>query len=140
MINIKTSVTERPLNLLVIVVVILLYLTNKIYIISHTDGILNGFFRCYFNDLLAGTFISAYTNLLLNTRHTSLIKLSHNLFLCCAAGLIWEYFAPFIKRNAVSDTTDIVFYMVGGTAYWCLLHLSSRTAKTYEHYEKDDPS
>lgn len=97
-----------------------LYLLNNLVIKSCTTGAVHMFFVCYFNDLMAPFFILPYTNILLSARNTRMRKLGHILLFMLTAGLVWEYFAPFIKKGAVTDMMDMACYIMGGCLYWAI--------------------
>ena len=84
----------------------------------------------YFNDFLGGVAFLAYTNLLLAlVRPRWMIRRLPvavvYIFLC---GLFWEYVAPLVVPDSVSDPWDVFAYCVGAVAYWGIL-LGFRHAK-----------
>ena len=121
------SLKEFPLNGYVIIITMAFYCINRFFLKTHTVGWLNYILRCHFNDFLCGALFTAYSNVFLNTRHALLNKLPHILAYCFCAGLVWEFVAPFVRKDSISDWLDILCYMLGGIAYWLALRLWSRS-------------
>lgn len=76
------------------------------------------FLISYFNDILAGIFISAYTNLCLSYISMSLTSLWKIEVFVVGCGFVWELLAPFFKSTAVTDFWDLIAYMFGGLIFW----------------------
>ena len=123
------SIKNKPVNGYVIAVTAVLYCLNRFYLKSHTSGWINYLLRCHFNDFLCGSLFTAYSNVFLNTRKVMLNKLPHILAYCFFAGLVWEFVAPYVRKDAVSDWIDVLCYVLGGLAYWSVLCISFKTAK-----------
>ena len=121
--NLFNSIKKRPINLILIVVVICLYFFNNIYVKDHTAGMVNEFFICYFNDLICPLFFISYSNLLLLTVGREIKRLKWILIFGFVSALIWEFLAPVLKDGSVTDLIDIVCYMTGTVIYWLILRL-----------------
>ena len=95
-----------------------LYAVNKLFLCSLRIV----FFDWYFNDILAGIFFLAYTNLLLCPAKKRLNGFFSNLLYILCWGLAWEYVIPdFLPVNATSDIWDVAAYLTGGTIYATLM-------------------
>lgn len=114
------SIKANLLDTIIIIVVSVMYLLNNRYIKMATSGILQDFFVCYFNDLMAPMFMLAYSNILLDTVNRKFSKLIHIVIFCLMLGVIWEFGAPFMKKGAVADSVDILCYLIGGVLYWAV--------------------
>lgn len=115
------SVKHRPLNMVLISTVLVLYLLNNSYFKLQTTGIIRYFLVCYFNDLICPVLFFSYANLLLLTVDKEITQLWQICFIGLCASCFWEFGAPYIKLTAVTDPIDIVFYLVGSVIYWGLL-------------------
>ena len=120
------SSKKRPVNLILMVVVCMLYSVNNYWFKKSTVDVVQYFFVCYFNDLLCPLFFMAYSNFLLLMEGKELKTLWETGRLCFAAGIVWEYFAPVLKPEAVSDPIDLGCYLVGGCLYWGILRMVRR--------------
>jgi len=118
------SLKRCPLNLILILCAALLYLLNNLYFKRAADGILQGFMLGYFNDCICPLVFLAYSNILLITVNKMVSRLWILSTITFAAGLVWEFFAPILKANSVTDMRDIVCYQLGTVVYWGLLQLS----------------
>lgn len=110
-------------SLIIIAVVGLLYMINNIFIKTNIDGNIGIFLKGYFNDLLAPFFILSYSNFLLSFTNKNLYKFSHIVLFCFFCGIVWEFFAPLIKPESVTDILDMICYLIGGILYWVLLKI-----------------
>lgn len=120
--NIWVSVNKKPLNLVLILAVLCLYVLNNYYFKHNTEGHLQYFMVCYFNDLLAPISLISYTNILLISIHYELKKISWIVLLGFVSGLIWEFSAPFFKTSSTTDIIDLFIYMLGAFLYWLMNH------------------
>lgn len=50
--KIITSIKQKPINLILIVIVLFLYTLNNLFLKKYTQGIIQLFLRCHFNDLI----------------------------------------------------------------------------------------
>lgn len=120
------SINERPLNGILIIFVVAMYLFNNIYLKFHSRGIMRDFFVCYLNDLICPLFFFSYSNLLLITVNREITKLRIICLISICTSFTWEYLAPLLKPSAVTDSLDIVCYVVGGVIYWFILYCVKR--------------
>lgn len=82
------------------------------------------FINGYLNDIMCPLFFLPYSNILLISVDRGLFKLWQLMLLAFAAGLVWEFFAPVIKKGSVTDLRDLVCYQLGTIGYWYLLKRS----------------
>jgi len=123
--KILLSIREKPINLILIIIVSILYVFNNVYLKKHTMGIIQKFFICHFNDFICPLLFISYSNLLLITVDKELKKLRWILLFGLCSGLIWEFFAPVIKPSSITDVVDLVFYIMGTFLYWCIISLTT---------------
>lgn len=119
--KILNSIKKRPLNIILMFVSVSLYSVNNLIIKKNTDGLIYIFFVSYFNDLLCPYFFLSYANLLLITSQKEMTKIRILLPVCMAAGCVWEFLAPYMKKGSVTDVGDLVCYFVSTIGYWALL-------------------
>jgi len=115
------SIKTRPLNIILIAIVLILYFLNNNVFKVYTTGLLQRFFISYFNDLMCPLFFVSYSNLLLITVNKEMRKLHWILLLCLSAGLLWEFVAPLVKHSSVTDFFDLLCYLIGAAVYWLIL-------------------
>lgn len=120
---IVNSAKKRPINIIFMLVVLILYIFNNGFFKTHTTGIWYEFFVCYFNDLLCPLFFLAYCNLLLITSGRELHKLKDILLLIIICGFVWEFIGPLLKKSAVTDYGDLICYLIGAILYWKILRI-----------------
>lgn len=92
------SYIKNNYNILLCLAVLILYLLNNIVLKNYTNGNINYFFICYFNDLLAPIFILAYTNIILKKATYNQLTYKNSIFLILLCSIIWECFTPLIKK------------------------------------------
>lgn len=114
------SIKKRPLNLVLLVGAAGLYLLNNLYLKHVTGGLLYEFMNGYFNDLICPLFFLSYSNILLISVSREMSKLWQLALFSLAAGLVWEFFAPVIKKGSITDLKDLVCYQLGTIVYWIL--------------------
>lgn len=127
--KLRQSLKKMPINGILIVVITLLYFVNNYILKKHTIGFLNYYFICYFNDLICPLFFLSYVNMLLITIGKKITKLMCILFICVLTGVVWEFFAPFIKNSSTTDFCDIVCYILGGVLYYFIISIWSGEKK-----------
>ena len=119
--KILVSIRKRPVNLILIFVVIAAYLLNNLYLKSHTVGVVRLFFIGYFNDFICPLFFFSYANLLLITVNKEITRLWATCLISFLTGCIWEFVTPLMKSSSITDPLDIVCYVTGGIVYWAIL-------------------
>jgi len=113
-----------PVNGIALVACVALYCLNR-FILKEAVG--GWFLRCYFNDILAGVVILAYTNLFfiaVGKAEHSFRSLATILPYALLAGLFWEFIAPMFITTSVTDAWDIMAYCAGGSAYWLIQRIT----------------
>lgn len=120
------SIAKRPLNIVLILLVIILYFFNNLYLKEYAPETLKVFFVGYFNDLICPLLFFSYVNILLQTVNKELTKPGTILLIGICVSVVWEFVAPILKPSSVTDPVDIICYITGSMAYWLLLHCSVR--------------
>lgn len=115
------AVEKRKVNYLGIAVAACVYAINKSFLITQITGKIGYFCRCYLNDLVCPLFYLGYCQILLLWIGYEIKSFRLCLLLGTISGLIWEYVAPFINSNAVSDPIDIICYFIGTNVYYFFL-------------------
>lgn len=113
-----------------------LYLINR-RVRTMAGGAAGFFLRCYFNDIVGSiTFMSLVNIVLLFLGFRGITDLLRTEGLLLAAGLFWEYGAPLLRSDTVSDPFDILAYMLGGLLYLLIIRLSERRGGNYPDFTK----
>ncbi len=120
--NIKASILHKPINLILMITVLCLYVLNNTFFKTHTSGIIQYFMICHFNDLICPLFFISYSNLLLLSVGKEIKKFHWVMLFGFCSGLIWEFFAPVIKPTATTDLIDLLFYTLGTAIYWLIVN------------------
>ena len=123
------SIKKRPLNIVLICVVAILYVVNNLCLKTMLPYNMRWFFVCYFNDLICPLLFLAYCNILLLSVNKEMTNLKTLFFVGLAVGVVWEFGAPIIKKTSTTDIMDIVCYVGGSIIYWFLLK-RNRNEKT----------
>lgn len=121
--KILLSIKLKPVNFMLIISVLILYLSNNLYLKNHTNDSMQNFFVCYFNDLICPLLFFSYSNILLICVNKELKKLKWIMLMGLCSGLVWEFFAPVIKPSSVTDVKDLMCYILGTFLYWCIIKL-----------------
>ena len=127
--KIYQGIKRYPFNLCIVAIVIILYFINNLFLKKYTSGIVQEFFICFFNDLMAPVFLLAYANILAITRNMRIVKLLYIELICLGSGCVWEFLAPVFKKGSVTDVLDLCCYLVGGILYWFIIHVRERKQK-----------
>ena len=115
------SIKKRPLNIVLICVVAVLYVVNNLCFKILLPYNMRWFFICYFNDLICPLLFLAYCNILLLSVNKEMTNLKTLFFVGLAVGVVWEFGAPILKTTSTTDMMDIVCYVGGSIIYWFLL-------------------
>lgn len=92
------------------------YLLN-VTVLKHTGVI---FFSSYFNDVLAGAILLAFSNMLAADGTFSKRVVSSfggGLAIIAAAVIVWEIVTPRVLQRSVGDPADALCYLVGALIY-----------------------
>ena len=116
------SIYTKPTNFVLIIIVLCLYFLNNQYFKTHTSGIVQYFMICHFNDFICPLFFLSYSNLLLISVGKEIKKFHWVMLFGFCSGLIWEFFAPFIKPTTTTDFIDLIFYTLGTALYWFIIN------------------
>lgn len=115
---------SRNYNVILLNVIIglssfLIYLLNKYYL---RMVLYYPFFRFYFNDVLAGIVILAYSNIIISFSNVKfdLYKLKNIIVFNLFIGLFWEYITPLYYSKSTADPLDVVSYILGGLVYYLI--------------------
>lgn len=133
MIKLIKSIQKRPINIILVVIVLVAYFVNNKFLKIYTNGNVRLFFICYFNDLICPLFFFSYANMLLNTVDKEINRLWVICLVSLCTSCVWEFVAPLIKPSSTTDPFDIVCYIIGGIVYWAILRcVKIRTKNTGE--------
>ena len=61
--KIVESIRKRPVNLMLLILVVFAYWINNLFLKEHSGGLLRVFFIGYFNDLICPLFFFSYANM-----------------------------------------------------------------------------
>lgn len=100
---------------------VFLYAVNGLFLKRSVPPPLDLFFRCWFNDILAGLFLCAFLNFWLGLWRLRPVRSPWPLaLLLLACGGVWEVATPLWKAGAVFDPLDLLAYLAGGGLYLLL--------------------
>ncbi len=119
--KILKSIKTKPINLFLIIAVLILYIINNAVLKKYTTGIFQYFFKCHFNDFICPLLFISYSNILLITIGKEITRFRWIILYGFCSGLIWEFIAPLLKSNSVTDLLDLIFYLLGSCIYWALI-------------------
>lgn len=95
-----------------------LYLLGRLWLRQAARGWLRWFTVCYYSDVLAGVFMTAWLDLMLAAgRRGRVTSWKQTVPFLLAGGLVWECLAPLWKAGAVFDVWDFAAYQAGGLLY-----------------------
>ena len=118
MIN-KKFIIKNKKNFSLIIICLLFFLLNTLLLKNIDLGILNSFFRGYFNDLLAPIIFLSFMNILLkNILNIEIKKATYLISITLIISFIWEYIAIFLKPSSTFDYLDIIAYLIGCLIYY----------------------
>lgn len=124
-------------NAAVAIVTFSMCMLNRKFGTALHSNALRYFMRCYFNDIVGSiTFMSLVNIFLLFLGFRGITGLLYTEGLLLAAGLFWEYGAPLLRSDTVSDPFDILAYMLGGLLYLLIFRLSERRSGSYPDFTK----
>lgn len=117
------------LNIIVGLTSLLLYLLNKYYL---RIVLYYPFFRFYFNDVLAGIVILAYSNIVISLSKVkfNLVSFKNIVIFNLLIGLFWEYVTPLYYSKSTGDPLDVVAYVLGGIVYYFIIKIFNRFKRT----------
>lgn len=119
--NNKFLIKNRK-NLSLIIICLILFVINTLFLKKMNFETLNSFFRGYLNDLLAPIIFLSFMNLLLkNILNIEINKAIYLFIITLFISFIWEYMAIFVKNNAVFDYLDIIVYLLGCLIYYIII-------------------
>jgi hypothetical protein len=112
------------LNLAILVTCLALYGLNQFIL---KDALGGTFLQSYSNDILAGTVIVAYMNILywlVGKEEYSIRSWPATLAFVFVVGLFWEFVAPLFRADSVTDVLDLLAYLAGGVLYRSCIELA----------------
>lgn len=131
--KIVESIRKRPVNLMLLILVVFAYWINNLFLKEHSGGLLRVFFIGYFNDLICPLFFFSYANMLLITVGKEIARLWVICLVSLCTSCIWEFVAPLMKPSSTTDPLDIFCYITGGVVYWAILrYIKNKTEGTRE--------
>lgn len=131
--KIVESIRKRPVNLMLLILVVFAYWINNLFLKEHSGGLLRVFFIGYFNDLICPLFFFSYANMLLITVGKEIARLWVICLVSLCTSCVWEFVAPLMKPSSTTDPLDIFCYITGGVVYWAILrYLKNKTEGTRE--------
>lgn len=131
--KIVESIRKRPVNLMLLILVVFAYWINNLFLKEHSGGLLRVFFIGYFNDLICPLFFFSYANMLLITVGKEIARLWVIFLVSLCTSCVWEFVAPLMKPSSTTDPLDIFCYITGGVVYWAILrYIKNKTEGTRE--------
>lgn len=119
--KILESLKRMPINGILIVLVSFLYFMNNALLKGAFTGTARYFFVCYFNDLICPLLFFSYVNILFLTVDKKITSLKMLLLFGFIVALIWEFFAPIINSESVTDIADVFCYIAGSIMYYIII-------------------
>lgn len=116
--TIRCAVWKRKVNPLGILIASFIYLINKLFLISHVSDWGRYFCRCHLNDLVCPLFFLGVSQIMLIWAEHEIHSYKFCVLLGMAGGFVWEYVAPLINSQAVSDPIDLLCYFFGTNFYY----------------------
>ena len=101
-------------------IALVLYAVNRLFLKNAVSGTAGIFFSCYFNDLLCPLVLIPMVRLILESRGCRIFRYSHLMLFILACGVIWECFIPLIKEGSVCDPLDFLCYFAGANIYFLI--------------------
>jgi hypothetical protein len=84
------------------------------------------FIRNHLNDTMAMVVVLSCTSITLNiSKINNISSLKLIIHMCAFCGILWEFVAPLIKPNSVTDYWDILCYYIGGLIYYLIIKILS---------------
>ena len=131
--KIVESIRKRPVNLMLLILVVFAYWIKNLFLKEHSGGLLRVFFIGYFNDLICPLFFFSYANMLLITVDKEIARLWVICLVSLCTSCVWEFVAPLMKPSSTTDPLDIFCYITGGVVYWAILrYIKNKTEGTRE--------
>ena len=131
--KIVESIRKRPVNLMLLILVVFAYWINNLFLKEHSGGLLRVFFIGYFNDLICPLFFFSYANMLLITVGKEIARLWVICLVSLCTSCVWEFVASLMKPSSTTDPLDIFCYITGGVVYWAILrYIKNKTEGTRE--------
>ena len=131
--KIVESIRKRPVNLMLLILVVFAYWINNLFLKEHSGGLLRVFFIGYFNDLICPLFFFSYANMLLITVGKEIARLWVICLVSLCTSCVWEFVAPLMKPSSTTGPLDIFCYITGGVVYWAILrYIKNKTEGTRE--------
>lgn len=112
------AICKRKINLICIILSLFVYILNNLFLINVTSGWLQNFCQSHLNDLFCPLFLLGFSQILFVWAECEINTYINCVLFGMACGCVWEYFAPLINPNAVSDPWDLLCYFIGINIYY----------------------
>lgn len=123
------AIWRRKTNVICMLVAIVIYCLNQLVLKKLFEGGMGYFCNCYLNDLVCPLFFLSCAQIMLIWAKYEIKNYIGLLLLGMSAGCVWEYFAPVINHNAVTDVYDLVCYFGGIQIYYFVISIEKRKNK-----------
>lgn len=113
----------KAANWILLTVSLVVYFINT-YMRKHQLLTNHLFLKNHFNDCLAMIVVMSIYCLIFYKSQTYTITKPYTVIrMCFLASIMWEYIAPLVNKNSVSDYVDCICYFLGGFIYCLLMQL-----------------
>ena len=97
---------------------VIVYGLNRSFLISNCKGVIGYFMQCYLNDLVAPVFVLSLSSIILKWAGYELHRFGTIILIGAFAGFVWEFVIPLIKPSSITDSYDLVCYLIGTIGYY----------------------
>ena len=116
-------VFKRKCNIVCVIVALLTYGINKLWLIDISAGWIESVCRFYLNDAVCPLFLMGFSNIVFLWAGFEIKSYFKCFLFVMFAGVIWEYFIPLFNTKSTTDPLDLVCYFIGVSVYWLFLKL-----------------
>lgn len=138
LVRLWNAIWKYKANVFCMMVAIILYFLNQFLFKNSFTGIVGYFCKCFFNDLVCPLFFLSYVQIVLIWAECEMKKYVTILMVGMSAGLVWEFFAPVINSNAVTDLYDLICYFSGIQIYYLIMVIEKKqmVSKNGAYFER----
>lgn len=90
---------------------------------GYPSGLLGGFLKNYFDDLVGCIGFMAYCGVVFRLAYRSFGKLWQVLLLSLVCSVFWEVITPLYRKGSTPDFWDTVMYFLAGFVYWIICRM-----------------